>query len=412
MKKVLLIALVCGAASCAPGAPKWQKMQLTREFWAEGAHYGDFNRDGRVDVVCGAFWYEAPGFERRHEIWPATATFKRTNAGGKEEVLPGFEGALGAQNAYSDNFLTFTYDFNGDGWMDVMAYPWPGKAVAWYENPKNKPGPWPRYEVFDVLDNESPGFMDVTGDKRPEMLCCSKGYIGYVEADWKNPAAPWTFRPVSPKGNYERYSHGIGAGDINGDKRMDLVEKDGWWERPANWDGKSPWKMHPVKFAPAPAQMLVYDVNGDKLQDVITAVNAHGYGLVWWEQTKTATGERAFQEHVILNKEAGPNAHGVSFSQPHALALHDMDGDGLMDVVTGKRFWAHGPTGDVEPNAPAVLYWFQLQRPAKGRAEFVPHLVDNDSGVGTQVAAGFITNRKKPDIVVGNKKGLFLFKAE
>ncbi|MCB1127533.1 MAG: VCBS repeat-containing protein, partial [Verrucomicrobiae bacterium] len=84
------------------------------------------------------------------------------------------------------------------------------------------------------------------------------------------------------------------------------------------------------------------------------------------------------------------------------------DGDGLKDLITGKRFWAHGPQGDVEPNAPAVLYWFKLTRGPNG-AEFVPHLIDNDSGVGTQVVATDSDGDKRPDIVVGNKKGLNVF---
>jgi hypothetical protein len=59
-----------------------------------------------------------------------------------------------------------------------------------------------------------------------------------------------------------------------------------------------------------------------------------------------------------------------------------------------------------------VLYWFQLTRPAKGQAEYIPHLIDNDSGVGTQVTVGTVSNPKYPDVVVGNKKGVFVFKHE
>ena len=88
----------------------------------------------------------------------------------------------------------------------------------------------------------------------------------------------------------------------------------------------------------------------------------------------------------------------------------DIDGDGLMDIVTGKRFWAHGHKGpDPESDEPAVLYWFKLVRSKDGSVDFVPNLIDSDSGIGTQVVAGFVTNKKLPDVVVGNKKGLFLF---
>jgi hypothetical protein len=132
--------------------------------------------------------------------------------------------------------------------------------------------------------------------------------------------------------------------------------------------------------------------------------------LVWYEQLgeKRENGEIDFKQHVILNKEAKPNSYGVSFSQLHAIDLADMDGDGLKDIVTGKRFWAHGSHGDPEPNAPAVLYWFQLARDKDKGVNFVPHQIDNDSGIGTQVVASDFNGDKLPDIVVGNKKGTFV----
>ena len=123
-------------------------------------------------------------------------------------------------------------------------------------------------------------------------------------------------------------------------------------------------------------------------------------------------GEIKFRQHTILGKEPKDNKYGVKFTQMHAVDLIDMDGDGLKDIVTGKRFWAHGAHGDPEPNNPAVLYWFKLVRPAKGQADFIPYLIDNDSGVGTQLIAGHISNKKFPDVVVGNKKGVFVFEHE
>ncbi len=390
----------------------FKKIQATDQFWAEGADIGDFNHDGIMDVESGPFWYEGPDFKKRHEFRPANATFQRKKADGTEETIPGFEGGLGVKNAYSDCFLTYTYDFNGDGWTDIIVYGFPGKEVAWYENPKGREGHWQRHVIFDILDNESPGFADVTGDGKPEILCCSRGYLGYVEADWNNPARPWKLHPVTPHAGYQMYTHGLGYGDINGDGRIDLIEKDGWWEQPASLANDPVWTKHAFTFAPAAAQMLVYDVNGDGLNDVITSINCHGYGISWFEQVRE-DGKITFREHLILNKDATKNAHGISFTQPHALAAIDIDGDGLTDFVTGKRFWAHGKDGpDPESNEPAVLYWFQLKRLPGGQVDFIPHLVDDNSGVGTQVTVGYVTNKKYPDIVVGNKKGVFIFKHE
>ncbi len=386
----------------------FKKAQLTKEFWAEGACFGDFNGDGRNDVVYGPHWYAGPKFTKRLEYRPANQTFKRKQSDGTEEVIPGFEGALGTKNSYSETFLNFAYDFNSDGWVDILVYGFPGKEAAWYENPRGRGGHWQKHTVLNSLDNESPGFGDVTGDGKPEIVCCSQGCMGFAEADWQRPEAPWKFSAITPKGKYQRFSHGLGFGDVNGDGRVDLLEKDGWWEQPASRADNPLWTKHEFKFGSGGAQMFAYDVNGDGLNDVITSLAAHEYGLVWFEQVRE-NGQITFRQNIIMNKEPSENRYGVKFSQPHALDLVDMDGDGLKDIITGKRFWAHGPDKDPEPNAPAVLYWFQLVRPAKGVVDFVPHLVDDNSGVGTQVMAGDINGDKLPDLVVGNKKGAFVF---
>ena len=409
----------------------FKKIQLTDKFWGEGASFGDFNRDGKMDIVSGPFWYEGPDYKKSHEYYPATEKFTRKKPDGTEETISGYEGALGTNNTYSKNFFAFTYDFNHDGWTDILILGFPGDKSWWFENPgtekkrwqrgaemlvdrhsaRLKEGHWKRHVAIDVTDNESPTFADLTGDGKPEIICSSKGFLGYAEPDWKNPANPWKWHNISPDMKYDRFTHGLGLGDVNGDGRKDILEKDGWWEQPKSLAGDPVWTRHPFPFAAAGgAQMYVYDVNGDGLNDVITSLAAHGYGLVWYEQLpkKNDKGEIDFKQHIILNTDAKPNEHGVSFSQLHAIDLADMDGDGLKDIVTGKRFWAHGPHGDGEPNAPAVLYWFQLVRHKDKSVDFIPHLIDSNSGIGTQVVAGDINGDKLPDIIVGNKKGTFV----
>lgn len=415
MKRYTLLTLLLASTIWLPAKAasliSFKKQQLTDKFWSEGANFGDFNHDGKLDVVAGPYWYEAPQFTKRHEYYPATEKFVRKQADGAETTVPGFEGALGTNNTYSKNFFAFTHDFNSDGWTDILILGFPGEASWWFENPKGKEGHWLRHTAIDVTDNESPTFDDLTGDGKPELICSSKGFLGYAEPDWKHPEGKWQWHNISPDNKYHRFTHGLGFGDVNGDGRKDILEKDGWWEQPAILAGDPIWKFHPVQFAAAGgSQMYAYDVNGDGLPDVITALAAHGYGLAWFEQLrpKNGQGEIQFQQHLILNPDAKPNAHGVSWSQLHAVDLVDMDGDGLKDIVTGKRFWAHGNHGDPEPNAPAVVYWFKLVRQPDKRVDFVPHEIDNDSGVGTQVVAGDINGDKLPDIVVGNKKGTFV----
>jgi len=402
--------LLCTATSFAAklAVHEFQKTQVTKEFWAEGACFGDFNHDGQQDVAYGPFWFEGPKYIKRHEYRPANQSFKCKQPEGSEETIPGFEGGLGSKNAYSETFLMFAHDFNSDGWQDILVYGFPGKEAAWYENPKGRDGHWQKHTILNVLDNESPGFGDINGDGKPEVVCCSQGFMGYAEADWQHPDAPWKFHAITPKGAYQRFTHGLGFGDVNGDGRVDLLEKDGWWEQPKSLAGDPVWEKHAADFGKGGAQMFAYDVNGDGLNDVITSLAAHEYGLAWFEQVRDG-GQISFRQHTFVNREPSDNRYGVKFSQPHALDLMDMDGDGIKDLIVGKRFWAHGPDKDPEPNAPAVLYWFQIVRLPNGDVDFVPHLVDNNSGVGTQVMAGYINGDNLPDIVVGNKKGAFVF---
>ena len=384
---VMLAAALITVSSAVAADTGFEKHVLSDKFLCEGAYYGDFDRDGKMDVVSGPYWYAGPDFKERHEIRPM------------EEFDP---------KGYSDNFLTYTGDFNGDEWTDILYVPWPGKDASWYENPAGKSGPWKEHAALKNVGNESPVWGDVTGDGRPELVYNIDGFLGYGQWDPAKPDEPWTFTKVSTQGKYQRYTHGVGIGDINGDGRVDVLESSCWWEQPAESKANEPWIQHPYKFADGAAQMLVYDIDGDGLNDVVTSWHCHLYGLVWYKQVRDDKGDITFVQNVILPIEPDLESDDLRISQLHAFDLVDMNGDGLLDFVTGKRFWAHGPEGDKEPNAPAVVYWFELQRGADG-VKFVPYMIDDDSGVGTQVATAQLNDDKVPDVIVGNKKGTFVF---
>jgi hypothetical protein len=380
------------------------KKTLSKDFVAEGCCVADFNRDGHRDVCAGRFIWLGPDFATR-----LAYTAERVNTDGPSKT------PYRADTGYSDYFLQFPHDFNGDGWSDVLVYGLPGTPASVFVNPGTDDGrtnDWTRHDIFAEADGESPDLVDVTGDGRPELLCHTGGRFGFAEIDWTNPLAPARFRAISAKSPegaaaIHRYTHGYGAGDVNGDGRIDILTNTGWFEQPADRSADEPWRHHPVNFGDGGAQMYAYDINGDGRCDVATSIKAHSYGLSWFEHNA----DGSFTERVILGRTAADNANGAGFSQIHALRIADVNRDGLPDIVTGKRRWAHGPMGDDEPMAPPMLAWFELVRDpaAPGAARFVKHDIDADSGVGTQLWTGLLDHDSTVDVVVGNKHGVFVF---
>jgi hypothetical protein len=204
------------------------------------------------------------------------------------------------------------------------------------------------------------------------------------------------------------YIHGLGIGDLNGDGRLDIVEKDGWFEGPENpFNGD--WKWHKFLFSEkGGAQMLIYDIDGDGDNDIVTSLQAHGYGMAWFEN-ELKEGSVSLQKHVIMPPERPDDPDAAYYSQTHALCAGDLNGDGLTDFVTGKRYFAHNGR-DPGADEPAVLYWYELTRDEKG-ARFIPHRIDSDSGVGCQIAVGDVNGDRLDDIAIGNKKGVFVFRS-
>lgn len=374
------IILLAGVSLAhAQTSPDFKKTKLTGDFISEGVAVADLNKDGKLDIVAGYYWFEAPTWTR-HEMAPS-----RTFEPRKE---------------YSNSFLNLGMDVNLDGWQDVVIIDFPGKPAFWFENPKNKPGEWQKHIIADSvgITNESPAFVDIDGDGRLDILCGDKDkkQIIWLKAPTKRSKLAWQRFALSTENvpGTESFSHGIGYGDVNGDRIKDVVVREGWFEGTKDLKSGS-WVFHPANLGEPCSHMQVMDVNGDGKNDVVSA-SAHALGIWWHEQVSDEMGMPNFKTHLISTTTA----------QTHSSIMADLNGDGRPEYITGKRFLAHHgrDPGDADP---AILLWFEHM---PGQPPYwKEHLIDNDSGSGLNIVAMDMNGDGKTDIVVANKNGVFLF---
>lgn len=370
--------------------------RLTELYHGESAAIADINRDGRPDIIAGPLWFEGPDFRVSHEFAvPVTG-----NAG------VGYLEFAGSQSA----------DWNGDGWPDLLvqeinrSFP-----VYLYLNPGNQRRHWARHLVVPYTRSETHLTCDLFGDGRQLLVAAINGRLGWLFPGNGGPTALWEFHGISdPASGDPRNAptqHGLGCGDINGDGRQDVIGGNGWWEQMTG----AGWRFHSAPFdiytdrqdGGGGADMFAYDVNGDGRADVISSLRGHGYGLAWYERMA----DGGWMRHMIMNSpdKAGPDETIAPFSELHVVRLADMDGDGLKDIITGKRWWSHGDLYREEGfQAPPVLYWFKLDR-SGGQVRFLPRLIHDNSGIGTSFAVGDVNGDGRQDIVTSARHGSFLF---
>ncbi|HLU49500.1 MAG TPA: VCBS repeat-containing protein, partial [Planctomycetota bacterium] len=315
----------------------------------EGSAIVDVDQDGKLDVVAGRFWFQAPRFVPR----------------------PVRQIAEFGDYCHSNSDLI--HDVNGDGWPDVIASSFLDEGVWWYENPKKetleKGLLWKAHLLAKTHgENEVNYLRDLDGDGKPEL----------VVNRWAANSPLWVYGlkrtseafglerfDLSPHGN----DHGMGFGDINGDGREDILSGRGWWERPEGDPLRNEWTFHQDwQLSGASCPMLVVDLTGDGRNDVIWG-RGHDFGLYWREQLEPESGKTRWREHLI----------DKSYSQNHCLHLADIDGDGKDDLITGKRVRAHSGN-DPGGKDPSCLYYYTWDRDAR---RFTRYTIDEGNGVGT-----------------------------
>lgn len=381
----VLVPVIAKAVTLPAGPISFEMQVIENKFRAEGIAVADINKDGNPDAMVGDYWYAGPTWARHEIKTPVAADI--------------------ATDKYSDAFSIWTEDFNADGYPDQLVMPLMMTPVRWYENPKGSTAKWTPHDVGFGYTNEHPVYLPLFQNDAKRYLVAGSGTTGVTRISYfsrkTDPNLPWTEVPVSANGvlSSTLYYHGLGVGDVNKDGRNDILEAHGWYEQTAD---PTKWTFHSHTFVPvnsaAPLNsevgfMYAYDFNGDGLNDVLSS-SSHGYG-VWWFEQKAGD---VWVKHDI----------DVSFSETHALHFEDMDNDGKPDLITGKRYFAHGGN---DPGAltPAVLVWYKYTL-SGNTPKFDKFVIKSDSsGVGTDFDVSDFNADGYKDIAVANKAGIRIY---
>jgi hypothetical protein len=389
---ISVLALVCAALSPAASRPPDVPVRahMVDIGASETAAVADINRDGHLDLVSGENWYEAPRWTKH--------PFRTLDFTGN----------------YVDDFSDLPIDVDGDSYPDIVSVTWFARKISWWKNPGSSSGAWTEATIDSGFPVEFALLVDLDNDGRPLELLPQAGSMQSPLAWYEVRAGAWVKHAVSDRS----YGHGIGAGDVNKDGRTDILTPRGWAEAPPD-PRSAPWTFHndweSVNTPPPPAPgtppaiaasptapvrvtdlgfMHVTDLNGDGRNDVIAAAG-HDYGVFWFEQGQTGQWTRRTID--------------LAWSQGHASTLADLNGDGQLDFVTGKRFMAHNGS-DPGEREPLGVYWFEhLPGKSGGAVEWVRHIIDfgGRMGGGMQIPVVDIDGDGDRDLVCAGKSGLF-----
>ncbi len=365
--------------------------------FAECSSVLDINGDGKLDIAAGRNYYIGPDWKKYAEYRDGAET-------NGPDVDDNYEG---------------TMDVNNDGRPDVLSSGWMRRqGIWWYENPGKLGVKWESHALHPADGLEGMVIGNLASHDGKDVLVNyfarkpGRGLVWYEHIN----QAPW-FKQHTLGPENVGVSHGSGIGDINGDGRDDVVTTSGWFESPPR-PTEDQWIWHPdYNFTPfgsdrpggAGLPMLVTDVNGDGLNDIIIGSD-HGYGLAWYEQ-KMEGGRRRFVKHWIE----------TDYPTIHTMILADLDGDGRPELITGKQLFAHNG-GDVGGFDPVFVFYYKF---SKGRFErhilsysyLQPYFTQDKSGpppnyvvgVGMRLSAGDMDGDGRTDVVVACRTGLYIF---
>lgn len=369
LQRLLLVvaSLACQLATAA--GPTFRLHSINPESTHNSCAVIDVNHDGQLDIVSGAWWYEAP-------------TWKKHFVREVQQIRGRF-----------DDYSHLPLDVNGDGWVDFISANYRSQSIYWVEHPGKSLGEWQTHVIDRPGAMETGRLADIDGDGQLDLLP-----NGLKFAAW------WELIRESGKHRWQRHDlpteiagHGVGFGDLNGDGRGDIVGPQGWLAGPAD-PRRDRWVYHRdfTLDRDCSIPILVLDVDRDGDNDIVWG-RGHTIGLYWLEQQREVGESTRWVRHAI----------DTSWSQPHSILLADIDLDGREDLVAAKRYMGHDgkDPGEFDPR---VAYWYSFS-PATRVWTRQTISSDSPAGFGLDPKAADLDGDGDVDLVFADRDGLCWF---
>jgi len=346
----------------------FQKRRIDIENKCEACSVFDVDNNGILDIVCGEYWYQGPDFTKRYKICD-----------------------IPYEHEYVWDFCDYPMDVDQDGNMDIITGSYWSDGLYWRKNPGKVGAPWETLKICDLPSVETIRFYDIDGDGQVEIFpnCPGEPVFFIKLTGYENGEVQYVKHMVSE----EIAGHGLGVGDVDGDGLLEIITNQGIYHMPEGGPYAGLWQFsQEFDLGGTSVPILVHEKN------LIYGV-AHDYGLIWLKQTQNPDGSRAWEKHVIDG----------AWSQYHDMWLADINNDGKLELITGKRYKAHNGNDPGDAKDVFICYYtFEGETLYRHMIEY-GNPENGGSGVGIYFWLEDLNSNGCLDIVAPGKEGLYLF---
>ncbi len=280
---------------------------------------------------------------RKHPVWVEKQVFSQSG-----NDMPWASHSLDPNPASGSDGVKMA-DVNGDGFPDLVTGFEEDGVSRIYLNPGHdqvKKQYW-KYVELPSPDVEDALLVDLDNNGITDLVTASEGATNQIMFHWApdDPAdyldaSKWVTQTVPAVKGLSAWMFAVSA-DMDRQHGMDLVigskrrQGDsgddkaviGWLKCPADPRDVSQWSFHPLSRAGWTMSVILHDMNGDGLEDILVSDrrNSTQTGVRWLENPGVSS-PRFYSEwksHLI----------GTGIKEPMFLSIYDLNGDGLEDIL-------------------------------------------------------------------------------